>query len=144
MISSKPEHFKEGPGQVRSSRPGPPLSWHSNFCRGLRDKSKISAPNKKISPGGGAWLTANLSGQLWRDRQFLPPARQLIGTLKVGSSEKEEASYVYSLLCAYCQLPGQLNALGTFVCHSGQQQLSSYRKLGKHSQQAPVVEFLCS
>lgn len=84
-----------------------------------------------------------MSEQLWRDRQFLPQAKKLMFALRVRRSEEEVVSHVYQLFCAFCWLPGKLSALGILVCHSGQRQLSSYRKLGEHSQKTPVLGFLC-
>lgn len=66
MISSKPEHFKEGPRQVRDSRPGPLLSWQNNFCRDLRGRTRSQLLKKRL-PLYGTEQKASLSGQLERD-----------------------------------------------------------------------------
>lgn len=128
MISSKPEHFKEGPGQVRGSRPGPPLSWHSNFCIGLRGKSKTSAPNKKISP---LWGMAN-SQPVWTalEGQVVPaspppPSQATYVHARGGKVRKGRSQSCLSV--ALCLLLAARAAQ-----HSGQQQLSSYGKLGKY------------
>lgn len=65
MISRKPEDFKEQPGQVRDSRPGPLLSWQSNFCRCRRGGVQATA-----EPGA---TLPRLVGQ----GPSLHPARQL-------------------------------------------------------------------
>jgi hypothetical protein len=141
MISSKWEHFKEGPGQMRGSRPGPLLSWQSSFCRGLSGRSKAPDPNKKDwSSLGHGWEPARRdnfggTGSSW-------PQPGSVCALS-GREVRKGRSLPYQLFSAYCWLPGQPTlALGTLVCRSEHQQLCSDRKLGKHPRLTPVLLLL--
>lgn len=101
MISSKPEHFKEGPGPVRGSRSaGPPLSWQSNFCRGQRGQSKATDPSRKdlssrdMAESQPVWTA--LEGQAVPD-----PSKAAYVHSQVGRPEKEEVSLMFQAFCAY-------------------------------------------
>lgn len=108
MISSKSEGFKEGPEQVRGSRPGPRLSWQSHFCRNRRGRSKAT-----VSPGSHCSTAEPKHCRAG----FLHPAQQCCALLAALGGKEDVGQR--PPMPASCWMLAGFRALDEFLCLAG-------------------------
>lgn len=108
---------RKGQGQGRDSRPGPPLSWQSSFCRsrGAGGRPQLLKAASVAEPGRHA--AKHEAGPAATPSQAGP----CITTTRVVIWERKVSVLsVLDTALPSCWVPAQLGALSTFLCQPEQ------------------------